>query len=67
MVEQQSVRVHRYFDSVALQAGESPTLYLSPRLALQLATVLRRFALDCQRVRFAQSDLLTVELEEHTD
>ena len=62
-----AARVHRFHDSVAFDiAGPDPTetLYLSPALARDLGVELIRFARDCEKVKFTESRLATVELDE---
>lgn len=50
-----TVRVHRFHDSVALSINGADTEYLTPGVARETARALRAFADDVERVRFTAS------------
>lgn len=59
------VRVYRFHSQVALHlATAADTQYLSPKLAIKLANQLTKYARDCKRVPFVDSELGTFEYQE---
>jgi len=58
------VRVHRFNDSVAFHAeGMTETIYLTPRMAAQLAEAIQLFTKDISCVKYTDSMLHDVAIE----
>lgn len=64
MKAETEARIHRFRDLVAISVGETPTLYLTPEMAREIASILETYADDVQCTNFSRSALTAVVIEE---
>lgn len=62
MKTENTARLHRYGDSVAMDTENTSTVYLSAHMARKLATGLLQYAVDITQHKFSASPLGTLEL-----
>lgn len=60
---QETIRLHRFRDSVAFHFDSTETLYLDAPTALEFSHRLREFAEDIEAVPFSQSELETCNID----
>lgn len=61
---EQAFRTHRFHELAALSIGAGPQLYLSMKMAKDLAESLMRIAIDIDERSFQESEIGVVEYEE---
>lgn len=62
MKEENTARLHRFGDSVAMDTENTSTVYLSPHLARKLGNGLLQYAADIAKHEFSTSPLGTLNL-----
>ena len=59
MEVQETFRMHRFRDTVAIHFSDTKTLYLTPAMAHTLGEFMQEFALDVHNTAFTDSALTT--------
>ena len=64
MKTNKNASIHRFHDQVAISFEGAGTVYLSPKMAKKIANQLNKYARDCEKINFSNSQLTTKDLRD---